>query len=265
MILAPVALTQRQTMVCEWCSEHIHRHLCCSAPSTRDWVSADAKGAKDRPHVRLRSWLVVSIHHISRKPQRSLLIADSVCVVSMLRLNALVVLSRNMTDFSWYGPETAYWSSIEINVAILCACAPVLKPLVTRVFPRFGSGYQYGHSRGQGTTSGGAMRLGFKAEVQHISNSRSRDPFDDECALTETPTSKSKSEWEMVERPAAPVRSKSKRMLHDERLRNDDANPEGRTIKVTTAISQEISDEEMKTEQAARALYSKYARYPSAL
>ncbi|KAH8693165.1 putative MFS monosaccharide transporter [Talaromyces proteolyticus] len=39
-------------------------------------------------------------------------------------------------DFSWYGAFTFMWSAIEVNIGIMCACVPGLKPLVARLVPR---------------------------------------------------------------------------------------------------------------------------------
>jgi hypothetical protein len=59
--------------------------------------------------------------------------------VSVLRLNALIIVSRNPQDATWYGSATAYWSAIEMNLAIVCASTPALKPLIVRIIPAFSS------------------------------------------------------------------------------------------------------------------------------
>ena len=38
-------------------------------------------------------------------------------------------------DFSWYASLSFMWSAVEVNVGILCACVPALKPLVSRILP----------------------------------------------------------------------------------------------------------------------------------
>ncbi|KAK5138378.1 hypothetical protein LTR08_003439 [Meristemomyces frigidus] len=45
--------------------------------------------------------------------------------------------SRNavQTDFSWYASFSFMWSVIEVNLSIMCACVPGLKPLVARFMP----------------------------------------------------------------------------------------------------------------------------------
>jgi hypothetical protein len=74
-----------------------------------------------------------------------------VCVVSILRLNALIDLSKHPDDRIYYSAATAYWSAIEINLGIICASLPALKPLIVKIIPGFTS------SRGYGTALSGNM------------------------------------------------------------------------------------------------------------
>lgn len=54
--------------------------------------------------------------------------------MSILRLPSLKKASIS-TDFSYDNIGIAIWSCIEVNVAILCACLPALKPLISHFFP----------------------------------------------------------------------------------------------------------------------------------
>lgn len=40
-------------------------------------------------------------------------------------------------DFSWYASYSFMWTAIEVNLGIMCACVPGLKPLVARFAPHF--------------------------------------------------------------------------------------------------------------------------------
>ncbi|KNG50336.1 hypothetical protein TW65_02271 [Stemphylium lycopersici] len=74
-----------------------------------------------------------------------------VCVVSFLRLHALTVLAEHPTDNSYYSAPTAYWSAIEMNLAIVCASLPALKPLIVKIVPAFSSrtgSNRYGYGTG---------------------------------------------------------------------------------------------------------------------
>ncbi|KAF1353932.1 major facilitator superfamily domain-containing protein [Delphinella strobiligena] len=44
--------------------------------------------------------------------------------------------SVDATDFSWYSSFSFMWSAIEVNLGIMCACVPALKPLVSRYMPK---------------------------------------------------------------------------------------------------------------------------------
>jgi len=67
-----------------------------------------------------------------------------------------------MDDSTWYSMEAAYWSCIEVNIAIICASLPVLKPMVVRFIPRFGSSKEYGNL-GRGTGAGGNTTGGMRS------------------------------------------------------------------------------------------------------
>jgi fucose permease len=39
------------------------------------------------------------------------------------------------TDFAWTASTAFMWSAVEVNVGIICACIPTLKPLIKRILP----------------------------------------------------------------------------------------------------------------------------------
>ena len=39
-------------------------------------------------------------------------------------------------NFAWYASLSFMWSAVEVNVGIVCACVPTLKPLISRILPR---------------------------------------------------------------------------------------------------------------------------------
>jgi hypothetical protein len=88
-----------------------------------------------------------------------------VCVVSILRLHTLIVLVAHESDSTYYSAPAAYWSSIEMNLAIVCASLPALKPLVVKIIPGFSSrgssnsAYMLGtDAQGKNTASGHGVR-----------------------------------------------------------------------------------------------------------
>jgi hypothetical protein len=88
------------------------------------------------------------------------LINYSVCFVSILRLQALVVLYQHPEDTTWYSPETAYWSCIEVNVGIICACAPAIRPALVRIVPRIFGTPDYGSGGRTSKTNPAFIELG---------------------------------------------------------------------------------------------------------
>jgi hypothetical protein len=62
-----------------------------------------------------------------------------VVVVSIIRLYILIQVANHPMDTTWYGGPTAYWSVIEVNLAIVCASTPCLKPLIVQIIPGFAS------------------------------------------------------------------------------------------------------------------------------
>ncbi|KAI1802948.1 hypothetical protein F4811DRAFT_364769 [Daldinia bambusicola] len=70
-----------------------------------------------------------------------------VCIASIMRLLALYHLMPRSSsgstakDPSASGLSVGIWSGVELDLAIICACLPTLRPMVARAFPRLlGSG-----------------------------------------------------------------------------------------------------------------------------
>jgi hypothetical protein len=78
-----------------------------------------------------------------------------VCIVSILRLHSLVVLAQHPEDTTWHSTSTAYWSAIEVNLAIICASTPALKPLVGKLIPAFST---RNSNRGYGSNTAGTKQ-----------------------------------------------------------------------------------------------------------
>lgn len=75
----------------------------------------------------------------------------SVTIVSVLRLHALVTFS-NSTNYSYDNFEIHLWSTIEINVGIICACMPAMRQMLVWLFPVvFGGTTQREQSRYYGS------------------------------------------------------------------------------------------------------------------
>ncbi|KAK3329857.1 hypothetical protein B0H66DRAFT_542179 [Apodospora peruviana] len=67
-----------------------------------------------------------------------------VCIISILRLVALVDITQaSPIDSAYSTADLIYWTAVEINASIVCACAMTLKPLIQRLFPRMLSPSRY--------------------------------------------------------------------------------------------------------------------------
>ncbi|KAH8906271.1 hypothetical protein BR93DRAFT_928871 [Coniochaeta sp. PMI_546] len=76
-----------------------------------------------------------------------------VTVVSIIRLQALVTFAKS-SDPTWDNFPVSLWSTVEINVGIMCTCMPTLRLLLTRVFPVLSGGTR---SRDMYYQSGGSQ------------------------------------------------------------------------------------------------------------
>lgn len=90
--------------------------------------------------------------------------------MSILRLQSLVDFAKSH-NATWEQYEVANWSTIEINVGIICACMPALRLVLVRAFPRIlGSTRQYpSRSGGQYVNSAaaaGSRKLGSESVVR---------------------------------------------------------------------------------------------------
>lgn len=65
---------------------------------------------------------------------RLLTVLPSACIISIVRLFYLKI-SRDSHDPTWDSVPATYWTVIELNCGILCACLPTLRPLLRHIFP----------------------------------------------------------------------------------------------------------------------------------
>lgn len=60
--------------------------------------------------------------------------AASTCIISIVRLFTLRS-AIDTHDPTWDNAPTSYWTIVELNCGILCACLPTLRPFFRRFFP----------------------------------------------------------------------------------------------------------------------------------
>ncbi len=88
-----------------------------------------------------------------------LFLPSSVTVMSIVRLQALVTFAQSSNP-TWDNYPVSLWSTIEINVGIICTCMPTLRLMLVRAFPVLGGSTNYGRGyypsgNGKALSSGG--------------------------------------------------------------------------------------------------------------
>lgn len=67
-------------------------------------------------------------------PENQQLTFSSVLLVSICRLQSLIQFS-NSQNITWDYVAASYWSILEMDIGIICACMPAVRSLLLRSFP----------------------------------------------------------------------------------------------------------------------------------
>ncbi|KAK7697424.1 hypothetical protein SLS64_013562 [Diaporthe eres] len=126
------------------------------------WESWDGEHKGKCLNLHAISWIQASLPglklHWKKKVSVGLMffVGTFVTVVSVLRLQSLMQYASS-TNVTWDNTSVAIWSTIELNVGMICTSLPTLRLLAVRVWPvlngstirsRFGySGSRYGRSK----------------------------------------------------------------------------------------------------------------------
>lgn len=97
----------------------------------------------------------------------------------MVRIQSLNILMQHPEDTTWYGTASAYWSAVEVNIGIVCASTPALKPLVARVIPQFVSSLGSKNSQSRGTGTSDPTSNGSFIELKGKSSNATMEDDDD--------------------------------------------------------------------------------------
>ncbi|KAG6018709.1 hypothetical protein E4U41_003649 [Claviceps citrina] len=90
---------------------------------------------------------------------------SSITVVSFLRLRSLVKFGTDATNPTWQFFDVGLWSTVEINVGIICTCMPTARLLLVRLFPRgLGTTAQPDHGHSRRSRGSASMEEGEKGE-----------------------------------------------------------------------------------------------------
>ncbi|PVH76144.1 hypothetical protein DL98DRAFT_465509 [Cadophora sp. DSE1049] len=157
-----------------WDNEHKGK---CMDINALGWANAGISIALDVWMLALPMTQLVNLNlHWKKKLSVAAMfgVGAFVTVVSIVRLQSLVKFSNSINP-TWDYIAIGYWSTIEINVGIICACMPSIRLLLLRAFPRFmgttkDRSYAYSHNRsganqkipgsGSGGSKGGSSGSG---------------------------------------------------------------------------------------------------------
>jgi hypothetical protein len=85
--------------------------------------------------------------------------------VSILRLQSLVHFAKS-TNPTWDQWDVANWSTIEVNVGLICLCMPSIRVILVRLFPRILGSSNRSMAYANGNTSAlGNMQSSREAQV----------------------------------------------------------------------------------------------------
>jgi hypothetical protein len=99
----------------------------------------------------------------------------STCAISLVRLSTLQKAIKTQDPF-WDNAPAAYWSVVELNCGIICACLPTLRPLIQKAIPDF---WSTRHSTRDGTAKSGTANSQGLRTFNSTFNRRRRDPEED--------------------------------------------------------------------------------------
>ncbi|KAE8377969.1 hypothetical protein BDV26DRAFT_304708 [Aspergillus bertholletiae] len=87
------------------------------------------------------------------------------CVIAILRIVTMMPYIHS-NDFTHFKVTLANWCMIEINVGIICACLPTMRPLLARCFPRVFSSIDRSNNKNY-KGSGGSYALKPRKKVHN--------------------------------------------------------------------------------------------------
>lgn len=86
----------------------------------------------------------------------------------------------------------AYWTAAECNVAIICACLPFLRPILSAIFPKLFVASSYNHYNGTGTKPNQTNFTGTRTMTRHTQLfTQDRDKDYDMYSINVNPGNKS--------------------------------------------------------------------------
>jgi hypothetical protein len=112
-------------------------------------------------------------------------------------------IASNSTDLTYDNVGAATWSSAELNVGIMCACIPAMRPVISLIFPRLLSSTRRDHSSNPYPNRGTYMQNESVVELSQVVKAQSEISRDDMVSFDnghEPNSIRVKNEWSITER-----------------------------------------------------------------
>ncbi|KAJ5652245.1 hypothetical protein N7507_009671 [Penicillium longicatenatum] len=172
------------------------------------WLHWDGEGNYKCNHINAQGWSAAAInmildilvmalplrqlYHLNLSVRKKVYVMCMfglglfVTLVSILRLKSLINFAST-TNLTWDYVSIGYWSTIECDVGVICACLPAIRSLLRRVAPTlFGDtehvksyGLSSHQSRGPGSRFEGPIYVHHDIHVHSKSDTRQFYPLDD--------------------------------------------------------------------------------------
>ncbi|KAH4107913.1 hypothetical protein HBI80_129120 [Parastagonospora nodorum] len=138
-----------------------------------------------------------------------------VVIISIIRLYFLILVAKHPTDQTWYSGPAAYWSALEVNLAIVCASTPALKPIVVKIMPIFGT--RFGTSKRSHDPSHSTQNSRSNG-FQRLKGKNSQSTMNEEIAIAALPNAYRHGEaWKEIH----VTRDFEQRSVNERRLSDD--------------------------------------------
>ncbi|KAJ4298814.1 hypothetical protein N0V90_004056, partial [Kalmusia sp. IMI 367209] len=133
IIFVIVAIFQCNPISHYWNRWHGETHGTCISINALGWSNAAIS-------ITLDFWMLAiplsQLTHLKLAWRKKVGVALMFCVVvSILRLHSLVHFA-NSTNPTWDQWDVSNWSTVEINVGIICVCMPANRMILVRLFPK---------------------------------------------------------------------------------------------------------------------------------
>ncbi|KAF9735866.1 hypothetical protein PMIN02_011665 [Paraphaeosphaeria minitans] len=175
----------------KWDGEHADGK--CIDVNALGWANAIISIALDIWMLALPLWQVLQLKLAWKKKvsvAMMFFVGTFVTIISTIRLQSLISFA-NSPNPTWDQAGAANWSTIEINVGIICACMPALRLILVRIFPGALASTHYAsdqHYAKYGTNRSGAQHMASLGSRSHMGHADDAFAAKESNAITYTTT-----------------------------------------------------------------------------